>query len=165
MLGALVGKDVVGSPLRQNRQPTGESRSPALVKRVGITNKKEEELKESELNEGVSKVQPPMENIVDKVAKAVSGGSAHSNSSNVGSESKIGTLDEEVGKEADVVQVAGPGAHEDSPPIRSKKATEHGAPGAEGSTKRNRSKANSPGKVKAVSGVPQHASGEGGCTS
>ena len=165
VLGAPGGKDVVGSPLRQSRQPTSEPRSPALVKGVGVTNEKEEDLKESELNEGVSKVQAPMENVVDEVAKAVSRGSAHSSSSNASSESKVGPLDEEVGKEADVVQVAGPGAPEDSLPIRSKKATELGAPGAEGSTKRNCSKANSPCKVKARCDVPQHASGEGACTS
>ena len=135
------------------------------MKGVGVTNEKEEDLKESELNEGVSKVQAPMENVVDKVAKAVSRGSAHSSSSNTGSESKVGPLDEEVGKEADVVQVVGPGAPEDSPPIQSKKATELGATGAEGSTKRNRSNANSPCKVKARCDVPQHASGEGACTS
>ena len=165
VLGAPGRKDVVGSPLRQSRQPTGEPRSPALVKGVGVTNKKEEDLKESELNEGVSKVQAPMENVVDEVAKAVSGGSAHSSSSNAGSESKVGPLDEEEGKEADVVQVAGLGAPEDSPPVRSKKATELGAAGAEGSTERNRSKANSPCKVKASCDLPQHASGEGACTS
>ena len=56
VLGAPVRKDVVGSPLRQNRQPIGEPGSPALVKGVGITNEKEEELNEEELNEGVSKV-------------------------------------------------------------------------------------------------------------
>ena len=165
VLGAPSGKDVVGSPLRQSHQPTGEPRSPALVKGLGVTKEKEEDLKESELNEGISKVQPPMENVVDEVAKAVSGGSAHSSASNAGSESKVGPLDEEVGKEADVVQVAGPGAPEDSPPVRSKKATELGAAGAEGSMKRNRSKANSPCKVKASCDVPQHASREGAWTS
>ena len=165
VLGAPIEKDVVGSPLRQNRQPTSEPESPSLVKGVGVTNKKEEELNESELNEGVSKVQPPTEKIVDEVTKAVNRGSVHSSSSNVGSESKIGPLDEEVGKKANVVQVAGPGAPEDSPPVRSKKATKLGAPGAEGSTKRNPSKANSLGKVKAASDVLQHASGEEACTS
>ena len=65
-----------------------------------------------------------------------------------------------MGKKADVVQVAGPGAPEGSSPIRSKKATKFGASGVEGSTKRNRSKAKSPGKVKAASDVPQHTSGQ-----
>ena len=143
---------VPGIPHQQLSHPYSHEKSLAVVNEVPKVDEKEDIGKE-DIYSFSSKPIPFEEKLTVEIAKHDNGGSTHSHSCEAKNASKIGTLEGDVGKDADVVEGPLSAAVEDAAPVHSKKPTEPNVAIVEGSLKKGRKTAKSPTKVIAASDV------------